>query len=133
MSRATTRGIDVLPERLLDPLLAPELLGHPVEGLCELADLVLRRHRHGDLEIAGLDGLRSVHHPPQRAHQPLRSHRAQPEPDDDGEGEQDDVQPQDARLLGVETFSSRSGQRIQLVAHAGQVGAERLLVLVEAE
>jgi hypothetical protein len=104
-----------LPKGVLDPLLGAELPRHAVEGLRELPHLIPARHGNRHRQVAGLDGLGSIHHPPQGPHQPLGSHRAQAEADDHRDPEEDEIEAEDPRLLGVGGLGRVPGEGRQLV------------------
>src|SRR5215831_5143333 len=123
--------VDVLAKGFLDSLLLAKLFGHAIEGLGELADLVLGGHRNGYLQISGLDGLGPFHDPPERPNEALGTGRAHAESEDHRDHEQGDIQLQEAGLLGVEAQDRALDQLVHLFMYRRQVRAESLLELLE--
>ena len=121
MSRATTRGSRYFPKVSLIRSLVRSSAGHVVEGLGELADLVLARHRHRRREVARLDGPGPVDEAPEGPDQALGARGAEAEAHHHRHREEDQVQAEDALLLRVGALGRGPGQRGEL-ARAPRAG-----------
>ena len=91
--------IDVAPERFADALLQPQLLDHAVEGDRQMADLVLRGHREGAVELAAFDRLRAFQQAANRLGQAGADDDREDEPERCGKRGQNDGGDHDGLLL----------------------------------
>ena len=120
--------IDKLAESLLDAVLCPQILDHAIEGDCQLADLVVTRHRQDLVSLAVLNLPGAFEQPREPGHHSVRHDDRHADADQRGEREHDDLENDQPTIEAVGLSCRTRGQCSEFVAHRRQVLAEQAAI-----